>query len=160
LTVVDVKNGKRINTSITGDLSMTLQDAISSSNSMAEAAKKLDMPFMTFKRRALELGLYKTNQGSKGQSKPYKGVKFITQDILDGKHPQYDTNKLKKRLVTEGILVYNCTSCGIGDEYHGKPITLQLDHIDGNRFNHGLDNLRLLCPNCHSQTDTWCGRNK
>ena len=144
MTVVDVKNGKRINTSITGDLSMTLQDAISSSNSMAEAAKKLDMPFMTFKRRALELGLYKTNQGSKGQSKPYKGVKFITQDILDGKHPQYDTNKLKKRLVTEGILVYNCTSCGIGDEYHGKPITLQLDHIDGNRFNHGLDNLRLL----------------
>ena len=158
--MVDVKNGKRINTSITGDLSMTLQDAISSSNSMAEAAKKLDMPFMTFKRRAMELGVYKTNQGGKGLSKPYKGVKFITQDILDGKHPQYDTNKLKNRLVSEGILEYNCVACGMGDEYNGKPITLQLDHIDGHRFNHGLDNLRLLCPNCHSQTDTWCGRNK
>ena len=158
--MVDVKNGKRINTSITGDLSMTLQDAISSSNSMAEAAKKLDMPFMTFKRRAMELGVYKTNQGGKGLSKPYKGVKFITQDILDGKHPQYDTNKLKNRLVSEGILEYNCVACGMGDEYNGKPITLQLDHIDGHRFKHGLDNLRLLCPNCHSQTDTWCGRNK
>jgi 5-methylcytosine-specific restriction endonuclease McrA len=154
--VVDVKNGKRINTSITGDLSMTLQDAISSSNSMAEAAKKLDMPFMTFKRRAVELGVYKTNQGGKGSN---KGRQYHTADILLGNHPSYKTSMLKKRLVTEGILVYNCTSCGMGDEWNGDPIVLQLDHINGIHDDHRLENLRLLCPNCHSQTDTWCGRN-
>ena len=53
-----------------------------------------------------------------------------------------------------------CEECGITDTYNGKPITLQCDHIDGNSDNHKLDNLRLLCPNCHSQTHTWCGRNK
>ena len=53
-----------------------------------------------------------------------------------------------------------CEECGITDTYNGKPITLQCDHIDGDNDNHSLDNLRLLCPNCHSQTETWCGRNK
>jgi len=123
---------------------------------MAEAAKKLDMPFMTFKRRAIELGVYKTNQGGKGSS---KGRQYHTADILLGNHPSYKTSMLKKRLVTEGILVYNCTSCGMGDEWNGDPIVLQLDHINGIHDDHRLENLRLLCPNCHSQTDTWCGRN-
>lgn len=53
-----------------------------------------------------------------------------------------------------------CEDCGITNTYNGKPIVLQCDHIDGNNDNHTLSNLRLLCPNCHSQTHTWCGRNK
>ena len=42
----------------------------------------------------------------------------------------------------------------------GKEITLELDHINGDNRDHRVQNLRLLCPNCHSQTDTWRGRNK
>ena len=53
-----------------------------------------------------------------------------------------------------------CEECGVTDTYNGKLITLQCDHIDGNSDNNTLNNLRLLCPNCHSQTHTWCGRNK
>lgn len=53
-----------------------------------------------------------------------------------------------------------CNECDVIDTYNSKPITLQCDHIDGNSDNDSLDNLRLLCPNCHSQTETWCGRNK
>ena len=53
-----------------------------------------------------------------------------------------------------------CEDCGITNTYNNKPITLQCDHIDGNSDNNILENLRLLCPNCHSQTRTWCGRNK
>ena len=149
MRVVDVKNGKRINTSITGDLSMTLQDAISSSNSMAEAAKKLDMPFMSFKRRALELGLYKTNQGGKGVSKPFKGVEFTTQDILDGKHPDFPIHRLKDKLIRSGIKKLECEQCG----FHERRITdgkipLLLNFEDNNNKNHKIENIRMLCYNC------------
>ena len=54
-----------------------------------------------------------------------------------------------------------CSECGISNEWNGKLLSLQLDHIDGNSDNNLLDNLRLLCPNCHSQTETYCrGYNK
>ena len=59
----------------------------------------------------------------------------------------------------EQILENVCSECGI-TEYNDKPIVLQLDHINGKSKDHTLKNLRLLCPNCHSQTDTWCGKNK
>lgn len=52
-----------------------------------------------------------------------------------------------------------CNVCGIGNTWQDKPLKLQLDHIDGNPFNNLFDNLRILCPNCHTQTDTFTGRN-
>ena len=54
---------------------------------------------------------------------------------------------------------YKCVCCGISD-YNGLPITLQVDHIDGNPGNHVHTNVRLICPNCHSQQDNWGARNK
>jgi hypothetical protein len=84
---------------------------------------------------------------------------YALYDILDGKYPQYQTFKLKKRLIREGVKQNVCEICGI-DSWNDKPLTMQLDHIDGNPHNHVLDNLRLVCPNCHAQTDTYCGKNK
>lgn len=54
---------------------------------------------------------------------------------------------------------YFCSVCGISEHNH-LPITLQVDHIDGNAGNNTPDNLRLICPNCHSQSNTFGGRNK
>lgn len=48
-----------------------------------------------------------------------------------------------------------CTECNTTGSWQGKPLTLHVDHIDGNSDNNAVANLRLLCPNCHSQTDTW-----
>jgi Zn finger protein HypA/HybF involved in hydrogenase expression len=53
-----------------------------------------------------------------------------------------------------------CEGCGIGPVYNGKPLTLEVDHIDGRCFNNRLENLRFLCPNCHSQTPTYKFKNK
>jgi hypothetical protein len=64
-----------------------------------------------------------------------------------------------RRYITE-TKGYKCEDCGCGSTWNNKPITLQLDHIDGNSDNNSLDNIRWLCPNCHTQTDTWCARNK
>ena len=52
-----------------------------------------------------------------------------------------------------------CVLCRGTDTHNNLPLTLQMDHIDGNSDNNDLNNLRLLCPNCHTQTETWCKRN-
>ncbi len=68
-----------------------------------------------------------------------------------------DRNKLR-RILTEQR-GYNCEVCNISD-WQGEPITLQVDHINGNPGNHKPINLRLICPNCHSQTPYFSGRNR
>lgn len=122
---------------------------------MAEAASSIGIHFNTFKRRAIKLDCYIPNQGSKGSKKEWLKKRSIPLDeILNGKHPQYQTYKLKNRLYAENIKKNICEECGIS-EWNGKPIMCEMDHIDGNSNNHSLDNLRILCPNCHSQTETF-----
>jgi hypothetical protein len=118
---------------------------------LSKLSHYFNVPDVTIWRRAKKLGLAFKIGGST--------TKFPLSEILEGKHPQYQSNKLKNRLVNEGVKEDKCEVCGI-TEWQGKPITMQLDHIDGNSHNHLYDNLRLVCPNCHAQTDTWCGKNK
>lgn len=65
---------------------------------------------------------------------------------------------LKRRLISSSLLRDACYECGITD-WRGRRLVLHLDHVNGIGDDHRLGNLRLLCPNCHSQTATYCGRN-
>jgi hypothetical protein len=72
--------------------------------------------------------------------------------------PNPDSSTIKRRLVKEGLLEYRCSECGL-TSWRDKPIVLQLEHKNGDRHDYRLENLCLLCPNCHSQTKTFAGRN-
>lgn len=79
-------------------------------------------------------------------------------EILTERSP-YSRSQLKKRLFKTGTLKEICSECIVGPEWAGKPLTLTLDHINGIHDDNRLENLRILCPNCHSQTPTFAGRN-
>ena len=134
--------------------------ACETSKSMAEACSKVNLHWNTFRKKAIELGVFNPNPYGKGLKKPKrKGYdSYDLDDILKGKHPQYQSNKLRIRLLTEGVKEHQCECC-LNSTWNGKKISLEVNHIDGNRHNHLLNNLELLCPNCHAQTETYKGKN-
>lgn len=70
------------------------------------------------------------------------------------------TSYLKRRLIREGVLKNECSECELAPMWNGRRLVLQLDHRNGDSEDNRRENLRLLCPNCHSQTDTYAGKNK
>jgi hypothetical protein len=128
--------------------------------SMTLAAKLTGMSYDSFKQRAKELKCFKPNPGGKGLKKPnafgHDKNQILTKDILAGKYPQYQTYKLKLRLITEGYLEDKCSMCGWDKKPEGAKFTpCELDHINGIPTDHRLENLRIICPNCHSLTKTY-----
>lgn len=131
------------------------------SETMAIAARRLGMHFNTFKRYALKFGCYNTNQAHKGIKIGPRVDRILTEDILAGKYPDYQTYKLKLRLLREGYLKDECQRCG----WHEKPAdaeftSCELHHKDGDSHNHVFSNLILICPNCHSLTVNYRAKNK
>jgi 5-methylcytosine-specific restriction endonuclease McrA len=71
----------------------------------------------------------------------------------------YARHNIKRRIVESGIIEYRCSKCSNDGNHNGKPLVLQLDHINGVNNDHRLENLRFLCPNCHTQEDTYAAKN-
>ena len=90
---------------------------------------------------------------------PRRRYRTSLDDLLTQGSTYTSMHTLKRRLVEEGVLAPVCAACGI-DSWMGDVIALHLDHVNGVRDDHRRENLRLLCPNCHSQTATFAGRNK
>ncbi len=90
---------------------------------------------------------YKGNMGAKGhKSSPSRKsvLEYIKKDCVK-------VALLRKKLIQEGYKEYKCESCNLS-EWMGSKISLELHHIDGNRYNNELSNLMIICPNCHAMT--------
>lgn len=87
-----------------------------------------------------------------GRRRPLAEVLVRGSDYLN-------TSRIKRRLIKADLLANCCALCGLPPVWQGQPLVLVLDHINGIRDDHRIENLRLLCPNCNSQQKTFAGRN-
>lgn len=94
---------------------------------------------------------------NKGRKFPDKAVPL--EEVMI-ENSSYARGALKKRLLKKGILKNQCVMCGQEPEHCGQPLVMILDHINGINNDHRKENLRLLCPNCNSQTSTFSGRQR
>ena len=128
-----------------------LEEAINNSSSISDVIKFLGLNKSS--------GTYKTirNKIELWGIKPRFAVKVnktYTHEDIFCDNSTYDRKDLRKKVIKENIIEYKCSECGIID-WNNRPLSLQLDHINGKNNDNRIINLRFLCPNCHSQTETW-----
>lgn len=127
---------------------------ISQNESKAEIARRLQCKIDTLNSYLKKMGIeYSGNQGAKGKKSDPKRKTFF--ELTE--NPNITSHKLRLRLLQDEIKEHKCECCGLS-EWMGKPIPLELHHLDGNHYNNEIDNLQILCPNCHAQTDTYCSK--
>lgn len=140
-----------------------IRDAIKNSLSRREVLEKLGLKPVGGNYRTLNKYIEHYNidvshlKGQPWNKNTRIGPKRDIQLYLNNSHA-IQSNKLKKRLILENILEHRCSSCH-GVMWLDQPIPLELDHINGDSKDNSLENLRLLCPNCHALTPTYRGKN-
>lgn len=130
---------------------------VQENQSKAFIARQLHCKPETLSKYMKQLGIeYEGNQGGKGTEKPKSSKMTLAEYLQNSKDIQ--SNKVRMKLLEEGIKEYKCECCG-RRTWLGNPIPLELHHKDGNHNNNTISNYQLLCPNCHAFTDSYRGRN-
>ncbi len=136
-----------------------LIQAVKTSNTLMEVSGKLGLGTYgansrTIKKRILLLKIDTSHFGVKMNKKKVLALTYNELFCINNVCRQY----IKKIIIKEHLIPYKCDLCSIIDIWEDKPLSLHLDHINGINNDNRLSNLRFLCPNCHSQTSTYCGR--
>lgn len=141
-----------------------LRDAVKKSSSVRQVLMILEVKpaggnYQTFHKAVKHFGIDISHFTGQAWNKGRKyGHRRPISDYLSNRFT-IQSYKLKRRLFAEGVLSKECSVCKMS-EWLGKPSPLELDHINGNHLDNSLSNLRILCANCHAQTDNYRGRNK
>ena len=141
------------------------QKLISSSTSISECCKKIGLSVWgsngrrQIKKRCQELKIDCARLSTTHHSHKCNPQKQEYSKILIENSEYTNMTRLKERLIRDNLLEYKCSCCGNTGEWNGKPLVLQLHHLNGVRTDKRLENLTLLCPNCHTQTDNYGAKN-
>lgn len=139
-------------------------DAVKNNETVADVIKELGLylgrgNYQTIYRNVKRLDLDTSHWLGRGFNKerPNNWSKTPNEKIFI-ENSYFHAQGVKDRVIKENLIEYKCQKCGIEREWQGELLVLQLDHINGIHNDNRLDNLRFLCPNCHSQTNNWSGR--
>ena len=145
-----------------------LMEAIISSRSRAEVLKKIGLVprggnYATINNLIKKYNIdtsHMTGQGwNKGMKQEGVSKRAIPMaEVLIKDSTFTSSDHLRKRLLKVGIKEHRCDKC-LRQTWNDIPIALELHHVNGDRLDHRIENIVLLCPNCHAQTDTYCGKN-
>jgi hypothetical protein len=143
----------------------TLSAAMAASKSYSETLRRLELctsggNWRTIKRYAEQWGIstahFDPDAGRRAGGR--KRARPLSEILVEGS--TYHRVHLKHRLYREGLKARRCELCGQGEDWHGRRMSLIIDHVNGVRNDHRLENLRIVCPNCAATLDTHCRRNK
>lgn len=145
-----------------------LRDAVRSSASMAAVQRRLGYEPSGgthrwlaghIRRLGLDVGHFTGQSWARGTRGRHGFRSRSLDEILVRDSTFTNSARLRQRLIEAGLKQARCERCGL-DTWQGEPLPLALDHVNGDPSDNRLVNLRILCPNCHALTETWCGRNK